>query len=335
MARDAREGGVRLPYRQAGPLRTMGRRVTLALAAVLVMTLAVVADRGGYRDGVDGEVSVLDAVYYATVSLSTTGYGDIVPVSDAARLVNVVVILPLRLFFLALLVGTTFEVLTQRTREQWRLSRWRSTLRGHTVVVGYGTKGRAAISTLRRSGDAAGGFVVIDPSPGCAEEATDDGVAVIVGDATRSSVLRQAGVESAARVIVAVARDDAATLVTLSVRQLNPTAPVAVAVREAENVPLLRQSGATTVITSSDAAGRLLGLSAHSPAAGQVVGDLLVQDHGLDLVDRAVRDDEVGAAPGGLADLVLAVVRDEKLFRYSEVTTLAAGDRLVIVQSRP
>jgi voltage-gated potassium channel len=312
----------------------MARRLALALATVATMSVTVLLDRDGYDDGRDGDVSILDAVYYAGVSLSTTGYGDIVPVTDAARLVNVAVVMPLRLFFLALLVGTTFEVLTQRTRRQWQVSRWRSQLQGHTVVIGYGNKGRAAVKALSEGPDTPQKFVIIDTSPVAAEEATDNGHAAVVGDATRALTLIRAGVGKAARIIVAADRDDTAALVTLSVRQLNPDAVIAVAVRASENVSLLRRSGATTVVTSSEAAGRLLGLSAQSPAAGDVIGDLLVQGHGLHLIDRPVRPDEVGSSPAECQDLVLAVVRGGELVRYDLIGTFAVHDRLIQVTSR-
>jgi voltage-gated potassium channel len=324
-----------LPRRQAGPVRTMTRRLLLALATVAVMTSTVLLDRDGYTDNRDGHVSVLDAAYYSGVSLSTTGYGDIVPVSRSARLVNLVVIMPLRVFFLALLVGTTFEVLTQRTRRQWRLNRWRSRLREHTVVIGYGNKGRAAIRALREAGEHDDPqFVVVDTSVSAAQEATGDGHAAIVGDATRAMILHRAGVEQAARVIVAADRDDTAALVTLSVRHLTSAATITVAVRAAENVPLLRRSGATSVITSSEAAGRLLGLAARSPAASDVIGDLLVQGNGLRLIDRPVRPEEIGASPRDCEDLILAVVRDGELLRYDQVDSLVADDRLVQVHTR-
>jgi voltage-gated potassium channel len=323
-----------LPRRQAGPVRTMTRRLLLALATVAVMTSTVLLDRNGYTDNRDGHVSVLDAAYYSGVSLSTTGYGDIVPVSRSARLVNLVVIMPLRVFFLALLVGTTFEVLTQRTRRQWRLNRWRSRLREHTVVIGYGNKGRAAIRALREAGEHDPQFVVVDTSASAAQEATGDGHAAIVGDATRAMILHRAGVEQAARVIVAADRDDTAALVTLSVRHLTSTATITVAVRAAENVPLLRRSGATSVITSSEAAGRLLGLAARSPAASEVIGDLLIQGDGLRLIDRSVRPEEIGASPRDCDDLILAVVRDGELLRYDQVDSLVADDRLVQVHTR-
>ncbi|MCA2219023.1 potassium channel family protein [Jidongwangia harbinensis] len=331
---DRTTGGILLPLRRPGPARTMTRRLGLALGALATMSVTVLVDRGGYADERDGYVSVLDAVYYSGVSLSTTGYGDIVPVSDTARLVNVAVIMPLRVFFLALLVGTTFEVLTQRTRRQWQLSRWRAQLHGHTVVVGYGNKGRAAVKALSEGAETPPQFVVIDSSPTTAQEATDDGHSAVVGDATRAMILQRAGVRRASRIIVAADRDDTAALVTLSVRQLNADALIAVAVRASENLPLLRRSGATTVITSSEAAGRLLGLAAQSPAASEVIGDLLVQGHGLHLIDRPVRPDEVGTSPADCVDLILAAVRGGELVRYDRIGKFVAGDRLIQVQAR-
>ncbi|MCM4078901.1 potassium channel family protein [Paractinoplanes hotanensis] len=331
---DRDNGRTLLPLRRPGPVRTMAIRLGLALAAVATMAVTVLLDRDGYTDNHDGQVSILDALYYATVSLSTTGYGDIVPVSDTARWVNVAVIMPLRVFFLVLLVGTTFEVLTARTRRQWKLSRWRKKLSGHTVVVGYGNKGRAAVKALHEGPEAEPQFVIIDSLAPMAQEARDDGHAAVVGDATRAMILQRAGVDSASRIIVAADRDDTAALVTLSVRQLNRDAVIAVAVRASENVPLLRQSGATTVITSSEAAGRLLGLAARSPASGEVIGDLLIQGHGLHLIDRPVRPEEIGSSPAECEDLVLAVVRTGNLVRYDEIGAFAADDRLIQVRTR-
>jgi hypothetical protein len=51
----------------------------------------------------------------------------------------------------------------------------------------------------------------------------------------------------------------------LTARQLNRGAKIVAAVREEENAPLLKQSGADVVITRASAAGRLLGLSVFSP----------------------------------------------------------------------
>jgi voltage-gated potassium channel len=307
----------------------------LAALVLLVTVLVVYLDRGGYRDSTDGRVSLLDALYYSTVTLSTTGYGDIIPATNAARLVNVLVITPLRVLFLIILVGTTLEVLTERTREQWQLSKWRRKVQAHTIVVGYGTKGRSAARALMADGADPAQIVVIDPDAQQVEEANARGLTGVVGDATRREVLEAAQVAEAARVIVAAQRDDTAVLVTLTVRQLNPTAPIIVAVREAENAPLLTQSGATSVVVSSEAAGRLLGVSAVSPATGVLFEDLLVPNKDLEMAERDVLASEVDRPARESAELVVAVLRGGALHRFGTAAAemLEAGDRVVVVRS--
>ncbi|GGV19282.1 hypothetical protein GCM10010293_14130 [Streptomyces griseoflavus] len=184
------------------PIRQVAKRLSMALVVLVVTAFVVYADRGGYNDNADGSIDLLDAFYYATVTLSTTGYGDITPVSDAARLTNIFVITPLRVLFLIILVGTTLEALTERTREEWRLNRWRSTLRDHTVVVGFGTKGRSAIKTVCATGLRKEQVVVVDPSAKAIEAATADGFAGVIGDATRSEVLKRAEVYRARQIII-------------------------------------------------------------------------------------------------------------------------------------
>lgn len=323
-----------LPHSAVGPVRAVLRRVVIAFVALTAVALIVWFDRAGYNDTSDGEVDLLDAFYYATVSLSTTGYGDITPVSDGARLVNILCVTPLRLLFLIILVGTTLEVLTERTRDQFRQNRWRSSLRDHTVVVGYGTKGRSAVRALIDDGADKASIVVVDNDPTHIADATDDGVTAVVGDGTRADVLRRAGVESAKRVIVAVPRDDAAVLVTLTVRRHNPSAYVVAAVRESENAPLLREGGADGVVVSSEAAGRLLGVAASSPTTGAIFEDLLVPGSGLELVERGVQRDEVGLTPRACRDLVVAIVRDGEtsMFTAGEGLKLRKSDRIVVVR---
>ncbi|MEU2052847.1 potassium channel family protein [Streptomyces bungoensis] len=320
------------------PLRQVAKRLVMALAVLVATALVVYADRDGYHDNSDGSVDLLDAFYYATVTLSTTGYGDITPVSDSARLTNIFVITPLRVLFLIILVGTTLEVLTERTREEWRLNRWRSALRDHTVVVGFGTKGRSAIRTVCATGLRKEQVVVVDPSSKVIDTANAEGFAGVMGDATRSEVLERAEVHRARQIIVAPQRDDTAVLVTLTARQLNRGAKIVAAVREEENAPLLRQSGADAVITSSGAAGRLLGLSVLSPAAGMVMEDLIQQGSGLDIVERPVVRAEVGRRPRETDDLVVSVLRGHRVLGYDDpsIGTLRLTDRLItIVRATP
>jgi voltage-gated potassium channel len=298
--------------------------------------LLVYFDRKGYADNNDptGTISLVDAIYYTTVTLSTTGYGDIAPVTDQARLVNAFIITPARIAFLVLLIGTTLEVLASQGRDMIRVARWRKKMGKHVVVVGYGTKGRSAVETLINNGQDREGIVIVDTNQAAIDDANADDLAVVIGDATRRDILRRAGVARAEQVIITTDRDDSNVLATLTVRQLNPDAWIVSAVREQENAPLMKQSGADSVITSSDAVGRLLGLSTLSPTLGSVMEDLLTYGQGLEVAERDLLVTEVGQQPQSLPDQVIAVVRDEKVYRYFDpvVTQLARGDRLVVVR---
>ena len=330
------DASIRMPTsRRSAPLVAIAGRLSLALSLVLINWLLVVVERDSYTDNADGQVSVVDALYYTTVTLSTTGYGDITPVTTGARLINALVVTPMRLLFVVILVGTTIQALTERSREEFRLNRWRSRVRDHVVVVGYGAKGRNAVRELLLKGHPKDGVVVVDTDRRSLAEAGQAGFVTVEGSATRTEVLTEALVDRAATVIVALNRDDTSILVTLTARQISPHVTVVATAREAENAGLLRQSGASSVIVTSETAGRLLGLAAESPDTVDVLEDLLSFGAGLDLVERDVRPEEVGHAPGDLVPAVLAVVRGGRRhpFDEPEVRALRAGDRLVQVQS--
>jgi voltage-gated potassium channel len=317
------------------PVVAILRRVGIAVSIVIANWLIVLIDRKGYRDAGDGEVSIGDALYYTTVTLSTTGYGDITPVTDSARLINAVLVTPMRFLFVLVLIGTTIQVLTERSRDQFNVARWRSRVKDHVIVCGYGTKGRSAVRALRQNGVPNDQIVVIDVNHDFVDRASRDGLPTVHGTVTSDEVLLEAEVDKARAVIVAVDRDDTAVLTTLTVRQIAPQATVVAAVRETENADLLTQSGADSVITSSDAAGRLLGLATGSPATVALVEDMIASGRGVDLVEREVRRSEVGESPDGLPVRVVAVVRDNRhrAFDDPEVAPLRTGDRLIYVST--
>jgi voltage-gated potassium channel len=325
---------IRLPARAVGPVFAITRRLLLASAILLAVVAAVLLDRDGYRDSNGDGVGVIDAFYYATVTLSTTGYGDVAPASDAARLANVLFVAPARVLFLIILVGTTLEVLTERSREQYRIRRWRSRVHQHVVVCGYGTKGRSAVDALLEDGTPIEQIVVVERDANAVKEATARGLAAVQGSSSRAATLREARVGDAKAVVVATNADDAAVLTVLTARDLAPRAWIVAAVRETENIPLVRQSGADQVVVSSATAGRLLGLSTSAPQLVDVVEDLLTGSTGIALTVRPVRQEEVGRAPGELSQPVAAVVRDGALRNYAHpsVQRLVPGDRVVCIE---
>ena len=327
-------GVIRMPEVTQSPVRAVLRRVAGALLALLITVVVVYLDRGGYRDTAGRPLGALDCVYYATVSLTSTGYGDITPVSATARVVNILLITPLRVLFLIVLVGTTLEVLTERSRQALKIQRWRSKVRDHVVVIGYGTKGRSAVTALLGDGADPGRIVVVDPDRAALEAASSQGLVTVNGSGTRSDVLRVAGVPRARAVVVCPTRDDTAVLVTLTAREMAPEAQLVAAVREAENVHLLRRSGADSVVVSSETSGRLLGMATSTPSVVEMFEDLLTPDAGLSIAERDVEHSEIGGSPRHLPDIVLGLVREGQLYRVDapQADALESGDRLLYVR---
>lgn len=328
-------GVIKVPELSTSPMRSIVRRLLGATLALLISVLVVYINRDGYHDNAGDGMSLLDCVYYATVSLSTTGYGDVTPVSASARLVDIFVMIPLRVLFLLVLVGTTVEVLTERSRQTFRIQKWRWKVRDHVIVVGFGTKGRSAVNTLIDDENVdASDVVVVDTDQDALDAASALGLVTVHGSATRGDVLRVAGVQRARAVVVATNRDDSAVLVTLTARELAPKAHIIVSVREGENVHLLKQSGASQVVVSSDTAGRLLGMATSSPQVVNMVEDLLTPASGLTISERPVEPSEEGGSPRHLPDIVLGIVRDGTMYRIDapQADAIERGDRLLYVR---
>lgn len=336
---DSQEAVFQFPARRLSARDSLVLRLFIAVSCIVITTLLVYYEASGYKDANgEGQISWLDALYYATVTLSTTGYGDIVPVSEQARLINILIITPLRFVFLIVLISTTIEVLTQAARDRARIERWRKRMKNHVVIIGFGVKGKAALRTLLAHGVNPRELVVVAADRYSVAEATREGVTGIVGDARSERILTDAGVRAAARIVVAADQDDTAIMVTLRVAEMAPkTAVIVAAAREASAAELLRQSGAHHVITTAESAGNLLGLSLLSPTVGEIMEDLLDTGRGLEVVDREITRAELGRSPKDLTDtgeIVLAVVRAGKEYRFDEkgVRVFERGDRVVVIR---
>ena len=211
-------------------------------------------------------------------------------------------------------------------------------MQDHTLIIGFGVKGRSAARTVVDSGISPKDIVIVSEDRAASDEATRLGYVGVIGDGRREDVLKDAVIERASRIIIAVDEDDTTVLCTLTSRRLAPTATIVVSARESVNAEILRQSGANTVIPTAESAGHLMGLSLVAPTAGELMEDLLDSTHGLDVAERDVLPSEVGRKPSDLdtsGQLVLAVMRGTTVMRFDEdgADILQAGDRLVVIRS--
>jgi voltage-gated potassium channel len=272
--------------------------LALRLGAVLGLISIVILihwlDREGLRDSHDGYASFLDIVYFTMISVTTTGFGDIVPISDRARLVEAVIVTPIRLAVLYIFVGTAYNYLLKHSWERWRMARIQEQLTDHVVVLGFGISGSQAVGELIDRGTDPGRIVVMDPSAARLAEAEAMGCNVMEGDASRDEALLAVRIAKASAVLISAGRDDTSILIVLTARHLAPGVPISVVVRAEDNESLAKQAGADNVINPVRFTGHLLAGSAQGSHIADYLADLASVSGRVQLIERPAGPEDVG-----------------------------------------
>ncbi|MFV0623173.1 potassium channel family protein [Sphingomonas sp. ac-8] len=307
----------------------------LAVLALLGMAVSVHwFDRSGLRDTYDGEVSFLDVIYFTMISITTTGYGDIAPVSERARMFDALVVTPIRVFVVLLFIGTTYQFVLRRTWDRWLMARIQRNLDAHVIVAGFGKTGSEAVAELVARGEAPGDIVVIDCDQTNIALAEKLGCTVLQGDATRDTVLQDVRIANAKAMIVAAGRDDTSILITLTARHLAPDVPISVIVKADDNELPARAAGATTVINPVSFAGLLLAGSCRGAHMADYLVDLASIGGPVALSERPVAPQEVGKPLSAITTgLGVRVYRSGGFFSFAapQAESLEAGDMIVEV----
>lgn len=315
-------------------------RMLLHRALLLVFLFALVIgalwfDRDGLRDNIDGHMSFTDVVYFAMITVTTVGYGDIVPVTDRARIVDALFLTPVRIFVWVIFFGTAYQFVFQRIWEGIRMSRLRDRLADHVVICGFGYSGRVAAREIAAKGTPVERIVVIDNSEDCVRAAADAGYIGLHGDPTQERILRDAGIERASSAIVSLGRDDTIILAVLTIRHLNPKVHIVATINEEENVKLTTQAGANTTVMPSQVNGYLLAESVTNQHTAEYVIDMLNSGGRVIFRERAAQPDEVGKSMRDIAyGLAVRLYRDGQPvgFWEKEKTIIQPGDQLLVIE---
>jgi voltage-gated potassium channel len=330
-----RRGPDRSLLRRKGRLpvwAAIGWRAGLVIGLILFAILIHWLERDGLRDQIDGHVSFSDVVYFTMISVTTTGYGDIIPVTDRTRLFDALIVTPIRIFIVLIFVGTAFTFVFRRTWDKWRMSVIQRNLGDHIVVAGYGTSGSEAVDELIARGTDPSCIVVIDPDERSLARAESLGCSVLAGDATRDRTLQDVRIEAARGMIISAGRDDTSILITLTARHLAPDLPISIAVRAEDNELPARQAGATTVINPVSFAGLLLAGSCQGPHISDYLADLASNHGRVRLAERMAAPEDVGKTLAEASRGVgVRIYREGRPYGFweAEASAIARGDTIV------
>lgn len=315
------------------------RRLRLALAAFGAVLLAGFV---GYQ--LVADATPLDALYMTVITITTVGFGEIIELDSASRVLTILLIVGgVGSGTYAALTAAEFlvEGHLRNSIERRRMSRQIGSLKDHTIVCGFGRVGRHLADQLHHEGAE---FVVIDNDDAKIDILDELGYLHVRGDATEEAELLEAGLERARSVVACVNTDADNVLVTLTAKGLNPRATVIARTKADENEGKLRRAGADRVIAPATIGGRRIAQILTRPAVADFLDGLGIGGVEYMLEEVPVSGD--GSLAGhtlreaGIRErfgcTVLAIRRagEPGLDTHPDAQTpLAAGDTIVVMGS--
>tara|TARA_B110000879_G_scaffold39672_1_gene55669 strand:- start:693 stop:1682 length:990 start_codon:yes stop_codon:yes gene_type:complete len=194
------------------------------------------------------DYTLVDALYMTIITITTVGFGEVHPLTDASKIFTIFMILT-SISIYGYLVSVVSEYLSNTTLMEalrtTKILKQIDSLEGHTIVCGYGRNGRQAAFKLKNHKKSC---VVIEKSPDLLKEIEEDGFLCVEGDATDDASLLHAGIEKAKSLITALPSDADNLYVVLSSRQLNANTTIVSRATNDSSQHKLKIAGADNII---------------------------------------------------------------------------------------
>jgi voltage-gated potassium channel len=229
--------------------------------------------------------SFFDSIYWAMVTMSTVGYGDITPQTPEGRMVALLLIvagLGVISFFTSIIVSAFGEKINEiRTHRMFSEVERK---RVDTLICGFGRIGQVVAERLQRDRCL---FVVVDPVEEHVEQARRRGYLAVQGDGENNELLLNLGIENRISRLLCLTGDDVVNVyITLTARQFNPAVEIISRANHRENITKLYRAGATHCVTPNQVVGLIAAEYAGQPVAFEAVYGLLTgqSEEGMEAV---------------------------------------------------
>lgn len=305
----------------------------IVLATVVLGTLGYVVLEGW---------SFTDAFYMTILSVSTTGFREVHPLSDAGKILTVGIIVA-GVLSIAYFAGRAAQLLIERYILRRRgMDRQIRRLRNHYIVCGYGRMGRHVCTELEAEGAP---YVVVEKDESLVERLDQAGVMHVHGDATNDEALNRAGIEHAKGLITVVSSDPENVYTTLSAKTLNGKVFVVARALQDETESKLRKAGADRVIKPYEHVGQRMAQLLLRPGIVEFM-DTVAHEAGKDIkMEEITISDGSELVGGSLLDspirnelnIIIVVIHradGELIYNPSSTVELRAGDRMIAVGDR-
>ncbi len=196
------------------------------------------------------KASFLNALFMTTISITTVGYGQVFPLSDAGKWFTIVLLISSWGTFAFAITRITQFVVSGELNKYFktrRLMKDIAHLEDHVILCGYGRNGHQAARILRSHELP---FIVIEKNEQLMKKMQEEGEKILhlEGDGTDDDLLRLAGIERARALITTLPVDAHNVFIVLSARALNPNIQIISRASDAGTVAKLKKAGANNVI---------------------------------------------------------------------------------------
>jgi CPA2 family monovalent cation:H+ antiporter-2 len=247
----------------------LGVTVALLVGKALVLVLLGLAAGIGLAVASRLALTLAQGGEFAFVVFTLAAQSGIVPPGVSAILVASVVLTMFVTPFLAALGRRGAEQLRRRpVPETELLSHEAGELAQHMIVAGYGRVGRI-VGKLLAEGEVP--FVAIDVDARRVSELRREGIPIFFGDASRTEVLKAAGIERAAGIVVTLDEPAAAERIVEALQRQHPEIPVIARARDGQHLQRLERAGARTIVLEAFEPG--LQMAASALRLGGTAGD--------------------------------------------------------------
>jgi voltage-gated potassium channel len=304
---------------------TLGRRRIQALIAFAVIVVLL----GAGVFSIAEKISYGAALYWAVVTASTVGYGDITPHNTVGRIVAVVVILTTIPTLGAVFALWAGSAILDNIR---RLLGVDSRLPDKPYTVVYGSHpilARVALD-LHKAGDP---VVMVAPQK---PAGLPDDFHFITGDPTDEAVIRHGDPAKANRALIACLADADTLVIAVALHALAPELEVYALTQSPQIARALSELGVNHTLSSDQLVGHTLAKSLETPQAGDLLLQL-VDDTSYRLVELPVPPELVSQplshARAQADTLVLGISRGDKVdLGLADDPALSADDRLIVLK---
>lgn len=305
--------------------------------------LAIIIATGGIGYMLIEGWSFIDALYMTIITITTVGYNEVHPLSDSGRIFSIFLIVGGvggALYSLTAIVAYVIEGGFGTTIGRRQMKNRIAKLKDHFILCGYGQVGQEIAHVFTEERVA---FVVIDKDKESIANAEKDGRLYLLADATTDDVLKEAGINQARGLVVAVGSDADSTYITLSARGLRPNLFIEARASSSEAEAKLKKAGADRIISPNSIGARRMAMLALRPAVVDFI-DTVIYRRGreLQLENIAINHDsslvglDIEKARQRTQVTVLAISRqgDQLLANPSGEETIEAGDQLIVMGTR-